>query len=125
MELQVPLRISALCVSKAGNKQIEKVIEHEINSSNSLVATKRVVPRSLCNVNSGTTPSTSVLIKSLSELVGQEEERTLCPVRALKFYLERVKDSRKGVENLFCSVRKPSSAMSKNAISFFIRKLIN
>ena len=42
------------------------------------------------------------IVKGLSHLVGPEEERKLCPVRALRAYLDRAKDLRQDqVRNLF------------------------
>ena len=65
------------------------------------------------------------LIKGLTELVGNEEEAKLCPVRALKAYLVRTKELR-GPHNrrLFVAPRDPTRPASKNAISHFIRNLI-
>ena len=67
----------------------------------------------------------SFVIKDLTSLVGREEEAKLCPVRALKAYLDRTKDFR-GPENrrLFVSPRDPRKPSSKNAISYFLRQLI-
>ena len=67
----------------------------------------------------------SFLIKDLSQLVGREEEAKLCPVRALKVYLDRTNQSR-GHHNkrLFVAPRDPSRPASKNAISYLIRQLI-
>ncbi|XP_068242668.1 uncharacterized protein [Palaemon carinicauda] len=63
-------------------------------------------------------------IPSLSNLVGNEVERVLCPVRALKFYLKRTKPLRGQSEALWCAIKKPSLPMSKNAVSYYIRLLI-
>ena len=63
-------------------------------------------------------------VVGLADLVGPEDERLLCPVRALRCYLERVLPLRGNSPNLFVSPRKPTLPMKKNAISFFIRKLI-
>lgn len=64
-------------------------------------------------------------IRSLSGVVGEEdEERYLCPVRALKFYLHKTEALRGSSNRLWCSVKDPSRPMSKNAISFFLRSLI-
>ncbi|XP_066984696.1 uncharacterized protein [Macrobrachium rosenbergii] len=63
-------------------------------------------------------------IPNLSDITGTEIERLLCPVRALKSYLERTKEIRGKSEALWCSVKKPSLPMSKNALSYFIRLLI-
>lgn len=67
----------------------------------------------------------SFSIPGLSDLVGpDEEERLLCPVRALKVYFERTQAVRGPSPNLWCSVRDPSRPLSKNALSFFLRDLI-
>ena len=67
----------------------------------------------------------SFTIKSLSSLFSnQEEERTLCPVRALKFYLKRTQNIRGPSRLLWCSVRNPTRSLSKNALSFFLRSVI-
>lgn len=63
-------------------------------------------------------------IKSLTPLVGPEdEERLLCPVRALSHYLRRTSSGTRP-RNLFLSVKCPSRPMSKAAISFFLRDTI-
>ncbi|MGL5405371.1 MAG: hypothetical protein ACRDAX_01020, partial [Propionibacteriaceae bacterium] len=63
-------------------------------------------------------------IKGISSLTGRELERTLCPVRALKFYLEKKKLLKGTEESLWCSVRDPKRAISKNALTFFIKDVI-
>lgn len=63
-------------------------------------------------------------VKGLSDLSGQELEHTLCPVRSLKLYLERKKQLRGNTESLWCSVKDPSRAISKNAQAFFIKDII-
>ena len=65
------------------------------------------------------------LVKDLAHLVGPEEERKLCPVRALRTYLERTKEFRQEqVGNLFLAPKDPSRAASKNAIAYFIKSTI-
>ena len=66
----------------------------------------------------------SFLVKGLKELVGEEEERKLCPVRALKYYLDRTKGYKRSRGTLFVAPKDPSRAASKNGISFLIRSLI-
>ncbi|XP_064120443.1 uncharacterized protein LOC135225117 [Macrobrachium nipponense] len=66
----------------------------------------------------------SFTIPSLGDFAGQERERTLCPVRALQVYLQRCKDVRGTFDNLWCSVKDPKRLMSKNALAFFIRSVI-
>ena len=64
------------------------------------------------------------LLSSLSEAVGhQDEERLLCPVRALRWYLDRTRNPSRP-RHLFLSVRDPSRPLSKAALSFFLRQLI-
>ena len=65
------------------------------------------------------------IVKDLAHLVGPEEERKLCPVRALKAYLARTKDLRnEQVENLFVAPKDPTRAASKNAIAYFLKSTI-
>ena len=66
----------------------------------------------------------SFKIQGLSTLAGNLEERLLCPVRALKFYCDRVENLRGSHDRLFCSVANPSRSLSKNALSFFLRTVI-
>ena len=67
----------------------------------------------------------SFLVKGLTQLVGPEEERKLCPVRALRAYLARTKEFRQEqVENLFLAVKDPSRPASKNALAYFIKSTI-
>ena len=67
----------------------------------------------------------SFLVKDLTHLVGQEEERKLCPVRALRVYLERTREYRQEqVGNLFLAPKDPTRAASKNAIAYFIKSTI-
>ena len=65
------------------------------------------------------------LLKALSPIVGHlEEERLLCPVRALKYYLARTKEVVPRPRNLFLACKDHRLPMSKNAISFFLRETI-
>ena len=65
------------------------------------------------------------IVKDLAHLVGPEEERKLCPVRALKAYIARTKDLRNDqVENLFVAPKDPTRAASKNAIAYFLKSTI-
>ena len=64
------------------------------------------------------------LLRSLSPVVGREdEERLLCPVRAVRHYLS-VTASTSRPRSLFVSLRDPARRMSKAAISFFLRDAI-
>lgn len=63
-------------------------------------------------------------IPNLTDITGEERERVLFPVRVLRLYLDRTKDFRRNSEGLWCSVKKLSVQMSKNALFYFIRQLI-
>jgi integrase len=63
------------------------------------------------------------LVPSLSPSLS--EERTLCPVRALKYYLGRTKDMRLGKKLLFVShAKQHKTDICKNTISGWVRSLI-
>ena len=63
-------------------------------------------------------------LRSLSVGVGhKDDERLLCPMRALRWYRQRTQaDGRP--RHLFLSVRDPSRPLSKSALSFFLRETI-
>ena len=68
----------------------------------------------------------SFLVKSLSDIAaGLDDGLLLCPVRALRFYLDRTNSLSPLRHCLFVSPRRPSRAMSKNAVSFFLREVIH
>ena len=68
----------------------------------------------------------SFILKSLRDFVGDlEEERLLCPVRALSCYLKVTESLSPRSPNLFVSPRCRQRAISKNAISFFLRETIS
>ena len=65
-------------------------------------------------------------LKSLSEFVGDlKEELLLCPVRALDIYLKRTSPIPGRPRSLFVSPKRRSRALSKNAISYFLREVIS
>ena len=64
------------------------------------------------------------LVKSLSQLVGHEQERKLCPVRALKYYLDRTKGLRGGTKNLFLAPKNTSRPASKNGLAYYLRTTV-
>ena len=67
----------------------------------------------------------SFRLKSLREFApGFEEEALLCPVRALSIYMKRVKGFLPRGSSLFVAPKAPSRPISKNSISFFLRKVI-
>ena len=64
------------------------------------------------------------VISSLSAAVGSDdEERLLCPVRALRWYLQRTRSVSRP-RPLFLSVRDPDRPLSKAAVSFLLRQLL-
>ena len=66
------------------------------------------------------------LVKSLSDFAaGLDDDLLLCPVRALRIYLDRTRSLSPLRHRLFVSPRRPSRAMSKNVVSFFLRKVIH
>ena len=68
----------------------------------------------------------SFLVKSLSDFAaGLDDYLLLCPVRALRIYLHRTRSLSPLRHRLFVSPRRPSRAMSKNAVSFFLREVIH
>ena len=68
----------------------------------------------------------SFLVKSLSDFAaGLDEDLLLCLVRALRIYLDRTRSLAPVRHRLFVSPRRPSRALSKNAVSFFLREVIH
>lgn len=63
------------------------------------------------------------LTKSLSPDL--QEDRSLCVVRAIKYYLNRTKDTRKGRKRLFLAYKKGFSGdITKNTVSSWIKNTI-
>ena len=68
----------------------------------------------------------SFLVKSLSDFAaGLDDDLLLCPVRALRIYLDRTRSLSPLRHRLYVSPRRPSRAMSKNVVSFFLRDVIH
>ena len=68
----------------------------------------------------------SFLVKSLSDFAaGLHEELLLCLVRALRIYLDRTASFSPLPHRLFLSPRRPTRALSKNAVSFFLCEVIH
>ena len=68
----------------------------------------------------------SFLVKSLSDFAaGLDNDLLLCPVQALRIYLDRTRSLIPLRHRLFVSPRRPSHAMSKNAVSSFLREVIH
>ena len=61
-------------------------------------------------------------IKSISKSSRyKHDDLRLCPVRALRIYLDKTKSQSPRCRNLFVQLKDHSKAMSKNGISFFLR----
>ena len=67
----------------------------------------------------------SFLVKSLSDFAaGLDDDLLLFPVRALRIYLDRTRPLAPIRHRLFVSPCRPSRAISKNTVSFFLRDVI-
>ena len=66
----------------------------------------------------------SVVVPSLSDFVGDLYERVHCPVRAIRYLRKAARTDSFIPSRLFVSPQNPRRAMSKNAISFYLRQLI-
>ena len=67
----------------------------------------------------------SFMIKSLADFAaGLDQDLLLCPVRALREYLNRTVSFVSCLRRLFASPCAPSRAMLKNGISYLLRKVI-
>ena len=100
-ELQVLSRI----VSFVGSNACLPYVPEFVAMSESL---SRSIPRSF-------------LVKSLSNFAaGLDDDLLLCPVRALRIYLNRTLSLAPSRRRLFVSPSCPTRAMSKNAVSFFL-----
>ena len=64
----------------------------------------------------------SVIVPSLSDFAGDLPERVQCPVRAIKFLRKAARSASYIPSRLFVSPRNPERAMSKNAMSFYLRQ---
>ena len=64
----------------------------------------------------------SVYIPSLKEI--SPDDRLHCPVRALKFYLDRTKSIRGDQRALFITSQEPYKAAAKNTIAAWVRAVI-
>ena len=66
------------------------------------------------------------LVKSLSDFTAcLDVDLLLCPVRALRVYLDRTLSLAPSRRRLFVSPSCPTQAMSKNAVSFFLSEVIH
>ena len=70
--------------------------------------------------------NTRIVIPALGPTLGDHPDRKLCPVRALKAYLERTKlpEVRCDITPLFLNPKKPESDISPAHVSTWIKKLV-
>ena len=66
----------------------------------------------------------SIIVPSLSDFAGDLPEGVHCPVRAIKYLRKDARSASFIPSRLFVSPRNPERAMSKNAMSFYLRQLI-
>ena len=66
----------------------------------------------------------SIIVPSLSDFAGDLPERVHCHVRAIKYLRKAARSASFIPSRLFVSPRNPECAMSKNAMSFYLRQLI-
>ena len=84
------------------------------------------VPQFVAKSESLTRSIPRSFLKSLADFAaGLDTDLLLCPVRALRLYLLRARSLSLGRHRLFVSPLRPSRAMSKNAVSFFLREVIS
>ena len=64
--------------------------------------------------------------RSLSDFAaGLDDDLLLCPVRALRIYLDRLSSLSPLRHRLFVSPRRPTRHLTKNAVSFFLRDVFS
>ena len=67
----------------------------------------------------------SFSVPSLEDFVGgEEDELTLCPVRAVRTYLKRTKHRRPECKRLFVSTKESQNQITKNSISYWVKEVI-
>ena len=78
----------------------------------------RLVPRPgfFAKNQSPSSQSVEIFLPSISSFSSVETDKVWCPVRALKWYLDRTKDKRSST-SLFVSAIEPFKAISKASIS--------
>lgn len=72
----------------------------------------------------GDTIGRSLTIPALSQLASDPEDLRLCPVRALRIYLERTATSRPAASRLFVPISASRSSVSRSTISLWIKTTI-
>jgi len=79
------------------------------------------------NYSTGKRNFEGFLIEALKHRLGPglEEDGTLCPVRALRYYLDRTKDQRGGSTQLFISItNRENRAVCKNTLASWVKATI-
>ena len=77
--------------------------------------------------NQGSAVLQPIVVKALSRILSprMEEDRVLCPVRALRFYLDRTKDMRGERKRLFIAFKKGyTKDICKSTVSSWLKKTI-
>ena len=84
------------------------------------------VPEFLAKTESALRPfPRSFLVKSLADFAaGLDEDLLYCPVRCLRIYLQCTAPGVNRPRRLFVCLRNPMRAISRNAISYFLPKVI-
>ena len=84
------------------------------------------VPEFVAKTQSTAAGASHFELPALTNILGQtDEDALLCPVRALRRYLELTKDSRPACRRLFITPsRRSPKSVSKNSISFWIRQVV-
>ena len=75
----------------------------------------------------GGSPMKPLTLKALTKILSPDlqEDRSLCVVRALKYYLNRTKEDRQGRKRLFVSFKKGYKGdICKNTVSSWLKKTI-
>ena len=86
----------------------------------------RLVPRAdfIAKNQSPTSQSVEIFLPSISSFSSVEEDKVWCPVRALKWYLDRTKSKRSST-SLFVTSIEPFRAVSKASISRWLVECIS
>jgi hypothetical protein len=71
------------------------------------------------NQTIGFTPE-PIFLPDLSKVTGDPEDAPWCPVRCLKYYLDRTKQLRGGIDQLFITIKVPHKALSRTSLSRWI-----
>ena len=104
------LQVLSLIVSFVGSDACLSYVPEFVAKSESL---SRSIPRSF-------------LVKSLSDFAaGLDDDDLLCPVCALRIYLDWTLSLAPSRRRLFVSPSCPTRSMSKNTVSFFLREVIH